>query len=79
MPFPPPRYYRGVRTPTSSTTIVVLVFLLLVVGLLCWHHRLAVEVASEHYHKVTGQELKDTDLYKALEKVQKIKWKRSEL
>ncbi|OAP61188.1 hypothetical protein AYL99_03389 [Fonsecaea erecta] len=74
VPFHPRR-----RSSLSPTVLVLLLFLVLAVGVLVWKHEQAVAVAAEHYQKYTGQDLKDTDFYKVIEKAQNMKWKRSEL
>jgi hypothetical protein len=73
VPFPTRR--RGL----SNTTIVVLFLLVLVAGVLVWKNEQAVDMAAENYQKYTGQDLKQTDFYKVIEKAQNLKWKRSEL
>lgn len=73
VPFPTRR--RGL----SPTTIVLLLLLVLVAGALVWRHEQAVDVAAEIYRNYNGQDLKETDLYKVIEKAKGVKWKRSEL
>ncbi|KAH0846373.1 hypothetical protein AYO21_07463 [Fonsecaea monophora] len=74
VPFHPRR-----RPFLSSTTLVLLVLLVLAAGVLVWKHEQAVAVAAENYQKYTGQDLKETEFYKVIEKAQNMKWKRSEL
>ena len=71
VPFPTRR--RGL----SFSTIVLLVLMVLAAGLIVWKHEQAINLATENYQKYTGQDLKQTDFYKVIEKAQK--WKRSEL
>ena len=71
VPFPTRR--RGL----SPITILGLLLLILGTGILVWNHEQAVEMAAENYQKYTGQDLKQTDVYKVIEKAQR--WKRSEL
>ncbi|EXJ62615.1 hypothetical protein A1O7_03053 [Cladophialophora yegresii CBS 114405] len=85
-PKSPDGAYTGEKVPfpnrrrgPSTTTIVLLLLLVLAAGVLVWKHEQAVDLAAENYQKYTGQDLKKTDLYKVIEKAQKIKWKRSEL
>lgn len=73
VPFPARR-----RGP-SPILIVILLLLVLATGVLVWKSEQAVDLAAENYQKYTGQDLKQTDLYKVIEKAQSMKWKRSEL
>ena len=86
LPKSPDGAYTGEKVPfptrrrgLSSTTVVLLLLLVLAAAVLVWKHEEAVDLAAENYQKYTGQDQKQTDLYKVIEKAKGVKWKRSEL
>src|ERR1700761_9740158 len=81
-PKSPDGAYTGEKAPfptrrrgPSPITIVLLLLLVLGAGIVVWKHEQAVDIAAQNYQKYTGQDLKQTDFYKVIEKAQK--WKRS--